>query len=250
MAGVVANLVFLLPFWPVWALLPGPAQAVPFFGGLLLLGDRDGPVQPRSRCRRWTATRRSATRWASSGWPPASRDFLRLSAVRGAAPAGRARPQAAATRRLRRIYGGTARCASWWRSAALAAAVPGDAARRCPRVRRLDAVPAARRGGAAVPLRTLGMRAAARRAAGSARTAPTRCREPGSRGTPGARRRPPHATAAPGRPRRHPSSRRHAPAAEERRHGRSARPGATAGRRAGRSDQERTARCGRSKGCR
>ncbi|WP_069463164.1 site-2 protease family protein, partial [Actinacidiphila rubida] len=37
-AGAVTNLVFLLPFWPVWLLLPDRAQAVPFFGGLLLLG--------------------------------------------------------------------------------------------------------------------------------------------------------------------------------------------------------------------
>lgn len=37
-AGAVANLLFLLPFWPVWALLPDSAQAIPFLGGLLLLG--------------------------------------------------------------------------------------------------------------------------------------------------------------------------------------------------------------------
>ena len=37
-AGVLMNLVFLLPFYPVRALLPEHAQARPFFGGLLLLG--------------------------------------------------------------------------------------------------------------------------------------------------------------------------------------------------------------------
>ncbi|KDN87489.1 hypothetical protein [Kitasatospora cheerisanensis] len=37
-AGAVANLVFLLPFYPAWALLPAHAQARPFLGGLLLLG--------------------------------------------------------------------------------------------------------------------------------------------------------------------------------------------------------------------
>lgn len=37
-AGAVANLLFLVPFWPVWALLPDHAQALPFLGGLLLLG--------------------------------------------------------------------------------------------------------------------------------------------------------------------------------------------------------------------
>ncbi|GAA2132851.1 hypothetical protein GCM10009760_08310 [Kitasatospora kazusensis] len=37
-AGVLANLVFLLPCYPVWLLLPAHAQARPFFGGLLLLG--------------------------------------------------------------------------------------------------------------------------------------------------------------------------------------------------------------------
>ncbi|SHM61260.1 ABC-type multidrug transport system, ATPase component [Actinacidiphila paucisporea] len=37
-AGAVMNLLFLLPFWPVWALLPDSAQALPALGGLLLLG--------------------------------------------------------------------------------------------------------------------------------------------------------------------------------------------------------------------
>ncbi|MFJ8444067.1 peptidase M50 [Kitasatospora griseola] len=37
-AGAVANLAFLLPFYPAWALLPAHAQARPFLGGLLLLG--------------------------------------------------------------------------------------------------------------------------------------------------------------------------------------------------------------------
>ncbi|AUG80480.1 peptidase M50 [Kitasatospora sp. MMS16-BH015] len=38
LAGAVANLVFLLPFYPAWALLPERAQARPFLAGLLLLG--------------------------------------------------------------------------------------------------------------------------------------------------------------------------------------------------------------------
>ncbi|MER5638915.1 M50 family metallopeptidase [Kitasatospora sp. NPDC002227] len=38
LAGAVANLVVLLPVYPVWALLPERAQARPFLGGLLLLG--------------------------------------------------------------------------------------------------------------------------------------------------------------------------------------------------------------------
>ncbi|WP_329569566.1 M50 family metallopeptidase [Kitasatospora sp. NBC_01266] len=37
-AGALANLVFLLPFYPAWSLLPPHAQARPFLGGLLLLG--------------------------------------------------------------------------------------------------------------------------------------------------------------------------------------------------------------------
>ncbi|MCX4745739.1 peptidase M50 [Kitasatospora sp. NBC_01287] len=37
-AGALANLVFLLPWYPAWALLPPHAQARPFLGGLLLLG--------------------------------------------------------------------------------------------------------------------------------------------------------------------------------------------------------------------
>ncbi|MFC9328560.1 peptidase M50 [Kitasatospora sp. NPDC057015] len=37
-AGVLMNLVLLLPVYPVWALLPEHAQARPFLGGLLLLG--------------------------------------------------------------------------------------------------------------------------------------------------------------------------------------------------------------------
>ncbi|MDH6108739.1 putative peptide zinc metalloprotease protein [Kitasatospora sp. MAP12-15] len=37
-AGVLMNLVFLLPCYPVWALLPAHAQARPFCAGLLLLG--------------------------------------------------------------------------------------------------------------------------------------------------------------------------------------------------------------------
>ncbi|WP_371483928.1 peptidase M50 [Kitasatospora sp. NBC_00315] len=37
-AGVLMNLVFLLPFYPAWALLPERAQARPFLGGLLLFG--------------------------------------------------------------------------------------------------------------------------------------------------------------------------------------------------------------------
>ncbi|WP_316525563.1 peptidase M50 [Kitasatospora brasiliensis] len=38
MAGAVMNLVFLLPFYPAWLLLPADAQARPFLGALLLLG--------------------------------------------------------------------------------------------------------------------------------------------------------------------------------------------------------------------
>ncbi|WP_308190603.1 ATP-binding cassette domain-containing protein [Streptomyces sp. HPF1205] len=38
LAGAAANLVFLLPFWGVRALLPDSAQAAPFFGGLILPG--------------------------------------------------------------------------------------------------------------------------------------------------------------------------------------------------------------------
>jgi ABC-type multidrug transport system ATPase subunit/Zn-dependent protease len=41
-AGAVMNLLFLAPFCVVWALLPDSAQAVPFFGGLLLLGTAMG----------------------------------------------------------------------------------------------------------------------------------------------------------------------------------------------------------------
>ncbi|MFG3097659.1 ATP-binding cassette domain-containing protein [Streptomyces sp. NPDC048202] len=37
-AGVFANLLFLVPFYPVWALLPADAQARPALGALLLLG--------------------------------------------------------------------------------------------------------------------------------------------------------------------------------------------------------------------
>lgn len=37
-AGVFANLLFLVPFYPVWALLPTGAQARPALGALLLLG--------------------------------------------------------------------------------------------------------------------------------------------------------------------------------------------------------------------
>ncbi|MYS13674.1 M50 family metallopeptidase, partial [Streptomyces sp. SID4982] len=37
-AGVFANLLFLVPFYPVWALLPDGAQARPALGALLLLG--------------------------------------------------------------------------------------------------------------------------------------------------------------------------------------------------------------------
>ncbi|MFJ4920019.1 ATP-binding cassette domain-containing protein [Streptomyces sp. NPDC088725] len=37
-AGVFANLLFLVPFYPVWALLPSQAQARPALGALLLLG--------------------------------------------------------------------------------------------------------------------------------------------------------------------------------------------------------------------
>jgi ABC-type multidrug transport system ATPase subunit/Zn-dependent protease len=41
-AGAVMNLLFLAPFCVIWALLPDSAQAVPFFGGLLLLGTAMG----------------------------------------------------------------------------------------------------------------------------------------------------------------------------------------------------------------
>ncbi|GAA5004521.1 hypothetical protein GCM10023335_20790 [Streptomyces siamensis] len=37
-AGAFANLLFLVPFYPVWALLPSDAQARPALGALLLLG--------------------------------------------------------------------------------------------------------------------------------------------------------------------------------------------------------------------
>ncbi|MFF2654560.1 ATP-binding cassette domain-containing protein [Streptomyces sp. NPDC058045] len=41
-AGTFANLLFLVPFYPLWALLPADAQARPFFGTLLLLGTVTG----------------------------------------------------------------------------------------------------------------------------------------------------------------------------------------------------------------
>lgn len=41
-AGVFANLLFLVPFYPVWALLPADAQARPALGALLFLGTACG----------------------------------------------------------------------------------------------------------------------------------------------------------------------------------------------------------------
>ncbi|MYR04320.1 peptidase M50, partial [Streptomyces sp. SID6139] len=37
-AGVLANLLFLVPFYVIWLVLPADAQARPAFGALLLLG--------------------------------------------------------------------------------------------------------------------------------------------------------------------------------------------------------------------
>jgi ABC-type multidrug transport system ATPase subunit/Zn-dependent protease len=111
-AGAAMNLVFLLPFWPVWALLPGSAQAVPFFGGLLLLGTATAllnlvPLPPLDGYKALgyaLGTLRLATE---------SQVFLRAAPRRAA--------RAAYPPRLRAVYGGYAALCALLAAAALAA---------------------------------------------------------------------------------------------------------------------------------
>jgi ABC-type multidrug transport system ATPase subunit len=164
LAGVVANLAFLLPFWLVWALLPGGAQAVPFFGGLLLLGTATGlanllPLPPLDGYKALgyaLGTLRLATE---------SRVFARLALAAAARRPEAARKAAAYPRRLRRVLAAYALLCALLAAAALAglcllsrAALPDGAAGWSPYLPL--AVLAA-----ALPLRTLGLRAAARRTA-------------------------------------------------------------------------------------
>ncbi len=171
-AGAVANLVFLLPFWVVWALLPDSAQAVPFFGGLLLLGTATGlanlvPLPPLDGYKALGYGLRTL-RLASE-----SRAYLRLAltaAVRRD-PGSRA-GMAAYRRRLRWTYGGYAALCGLLAAALLAcvcllcrAAFPA----------RYDAwtpyLPLAVLA-VTVPMRLLGLRIAARRAAKAPAPAP------------------------------------------------------------------------------
>ena len=162
MAGVVANLVFLLPFWPVWVLLPGSAQAVPFFGGLLLLGTAMGlfnlvPLPPLDGYKALgyaLGTLQLAT---------AGRDFLHVTAAAAARRPGARAKRAAYTPYQRRIYGGYGALCVLLALAALFAVCLGTRA----------ALPAGWDAWTpylppavvvlAVPLRLLGLRAAARR---------------------------------------------------------------------------------------
>jgi ABC-type multidrug transport system ATPase subunit len=162
-AGAVMNLVFLLPFWPVWALLPGSAQAVPFFGGLLLLGTAMAllnllPLPPLDGYKALgyaLGTLRLATE---------SRVFLRAAPRRAA--------RAAYPPRLRAVYGGYAALCALLAAAVLAglgllcrAQLPSSWSAVSPWLP-VAAV------AAALLLRVLGTRAATRRArATAARTA-------------------------------------------------------------------------------
>ena len=184
MAGVVANLVFLLPFWPVWALLPGSAQAVPFFGGLLLLGTAMGlfnlvPLPPLDGYKALGYCL-GILQLAS-----ASRDFLRLSGSVALRRPGARAEAAAYTPYQRRIYGGYGALCVLVALAALAAvcletraALPAGWDAWTPYLP-LTVV------ASAVPLRMLGMRAAARRTpAGSAESAPPAAASPAAAARP------------------------------------------------------------------
>jgi ABC-type multidrug transport system ATPase subunit/Zn-dependent protease len=166
-AGVVANLAFLLPFWAVWELLPARAQAVPFVGGLLLLGTAMGllnlvPLPPLDGYKA-LGYALGTLRLAAE-----SRAYARLALAAASRRPG-AREQAAGyPPRLRRVYAGYAALA-----ALLAACVLAAGCALCRAV--LPAgwsdwtpwLPLALVA-AAVPLRILGLRAAARRTPASA----------------------------------------------------------------------------------
>lgn len=160
-AGAVMNLVFLLPVWPVWALLPGSAQAVPFVGGLLLLGTAMAllnliPLPPLDGYKA-LGYGLGTLRLASE-----SRTFLRAAVL-----AALRRPGAGLTpysRRLRLVHGGYAALCGLLAAAALAgagllcrAALP---AAWSPWTAGLPLALIA----LALPLRLLGLRVAARRA--------------------------------------------------------------------------------------
>ncbi len=163
-AGVVANLVFLLPFWVIWALLPDSAQAVPFFGGLLLLGTAMGllnllPLPPLDGYKA-LGYAFGTLRLATSG-----RDFLQLSAAAAVRRPAARTALAAYPPRLRRIYGGYGALCVLMALGVLAGACL--ASRAALPARYGDWTPYLPLAviAAAVPLRTLGLRAAARRAA-------------------------------------------------------------------------------------
>lgn len=103
-AGVLANLLFLVPFFLVWALLPAHAQARPALGALLLLGVVSGlanllPLPPLDGYRA-LGHALGVTQLATG-----SRDFTGI-AVR--AVLGRGPGLAAYPTRLRILYGGFA----------------------------------------------------------------------------------------------------------------------------------------------
>ena len=155
-AGAVMNLVFLLPFWPVWLLLPDRAQAVPFFGGLLLLGTAMGllnliPLPPLDG-------------YKALGYALGTLQLATESRTFAVAARSRAR-RAAYPRRMRAVYGGYAVVCVLLAAALLAAlglacrqTLPGSWSAVSPW---LPAAAVA----LALVLRVLGNRAAARRAA-------------------------------------------------------------------------------------
>jgi ABC-type multidrug transport system ATPase subunit/Zn-dependent protease len=103
-AGVFANLLFLVPFYPVWALLPAGAQARPALGALLLLGTVCGlanllPLPPLDGYRALGHALGVTQLAAASG------DFTKLAA---AALVRRGPGLAGYPPRLRLLYGGFA----------------------------------------------------------------------------------------------------------------------------------------------
>lgn len=170
MAGVVANLLYLLPFWVVWALLPGGAQAEPFFGGLLLLGTAMGllnlvPLPPLDGYKA-LGYALGALRLA-----PESRAYLRVAVSAALRRPGARAATAAYPARSRRVLGGYLLLGALFTLAALAAAgllcavaLPARCDTWTPYLP-LAAV------AAALLLRPLGLRAAARRASATPRTA-------------------------------------------------------------------------------
>ncbi len=169
-AGAAANLVFLLPWWAVWALLPDHAQAVPFVGGLLLLGTATGllnlvPLPPLD------GYKALGYAFGTLRLAAESRTYARLALAAAARRPGARERVAAYPGRLRRVHAGYAALCAVLAAGVLAAGCLLCGAVLPHRWPGWTACLPLAVAAMAVPLRALGVRAAARRAAPATRSA-------------------------------------------------------------------------------